>query len=58
MLTGRGELAIALARAAIGQAPFPDDVPDTDRNRRLFSQLQAENEVIVAAGLIPDLPPE
>jgi len=56
--TGRGEIAIALARAAIQRAPFPADVPNTPRNRRLFSQLQAENDDIVARGLIPDLPAE
>jgi hypothetical protein len=58
MLTGRGEIALALNRAAIDGQPFPPDVPDTPRNRRLFGQIRAEVEDIIARGLIPDIPAE
>jgi hypothetical protein len=58
MLTGRGEIALALYRAAIDERPFPRDVPDTPANRRLFAQIVAETEDIVARGLIPDIPAE
>jgi hypothetical protein len=58
MLTERGEIALALNRAAIDEQPFPADVPDTPRNRELFGQIVAETEDIVARGLIPDIPAE
>jgi hypothetical protein len=58
MLTGRGEVALALDRAAIDGRPFPPDVPDTPRNRELFGQIVADVEAIIARGLIPDIPAE
>jgi hypothetical protein len=58
MLTGRGEVALALNRAAIDGRPFPADVADTPRNRRLFEQIKAEVAQIAARGQIPDTPAE
>ena len=57
MLSGRSEIAIALAVAASAHQDFPaGKVPDTPYNRELFARIQAEEEVMEAHGIMPKIP--
>ena len=58
MLSGCGEIAIALSKAAGLHAPFPADVPDTPENRELFADIQAAQEDMLARGIMPMIPKE
>ena len=58
MITERGEVVLALGKAAALHQDFPAGVEDTPQNRHLWLSIQAEVEAMELGGITPDIPPE
>ena len=58
MITERGEVAIALGRAAALHQGFPAEVEDTPHNRELFESIREGTEAMEADGIMPEIPAE